>query len=196
MGGSAAYLPTDGTNVPDFMVSSGDLVPEMNVLYGLRCEGGFTHLMRFEAASAESPISLAELVRTALGDFGRPSDRNGDGGRIGWTGGRRSSPLSRRGSRSERAPFQYPEVRILAVVLHRTALLAIAGPGFRGSRRFRMRRRWLHCCGRWEPKHGHWDIFMPRHFPIVPCKKGEHRSEIHGHALYSKRKLCKAYFTC
>ena len=42
VGGSAAYLPTDGTNVPDFMVSSGKLVPEMNVLYGLRCEGGFT----------------------------------------------------------------------------------------------------------------------------------------------------------
>jgi anti-anti-sigma factor len=30
VGGSAAYLPTDGTNVPDFMVSSGELVPEMN----------------------------------------------------------------------------------------------------------------------------------------------------------------------
>jgi len=38
VGGSAAYLPTDGTNVPDFMVSSGKLVPDMNVLYGLRCE--------------------------------------------------------------------------------------------------------------------------------------------------------------
>ena len=66
VGGSAAYLPTDGTNVPDFMVSSGQLVPEMNVLYGLRCEGGFTHLMRFETSTAENPISLAELVRTAL----------------------------------------------------------------------------------------------------------------------------------
>jgi len=29
---------TDGTNVPDFIVSSGKLVPGMNVLYGLRCE--------------------------------------------------------------------------------------------------------------------------------------------------------------
>src|ERR1700732_1511542 len=66
VGGSAAYLPTDGTNVPDFMVSSGDLVPEMNVLYGVRCEGAFTHLMRFETSGAEGPISLAELVRTAL----------------------------------------------------------------------------------------------------------------------------------
>jgi len=65
-GGSAAYLPTDGTNVPDFMVSSGELVPEVNVLYGLRCEGGFTHFLRFESASVDSPISLVELVRTAL----------------------------------------------------------------------------------------------------------------------------------
>ena len=66
VGGSAAYLPTDGTNVPDFMVSTGDLVPEMKVLYGLRCEGGFTHLMRFESADAGIPISLAEVTRIAL----------------------------------------------------------------------------------------------------------------------------------
>jgi hypothetical protein len=66
VGGSAAYLPTDGTNVPDFMVCSGDLVPEVNVLYGLRCEGGFTHLLRFETANVESPVTLSELVITAL----------------------------------------------------------------------------------------------------------------------------------
>src|SRR5205814_9598825 len=31
--GSAAYLPTDGTNVADFMMSSGDLVPAVPTLY-------------------------------------------------------------------------------------------------------------------------------------------------------------------
>jgi anti-anti-sigma factor len=66
VGGSAAYLPTDGTNVPDFMVSSGELVPELNLLYGLRFEGGFTHLMRFESTDAGNPIPLTEVTRTAL----------------------------------------------------------------------------------------------------------------------------------
>jgi hypothetical protein len=63
--GSAAYLPTDGTNVSDFMVSSGDLVPEMHTLYGLRCEGDFSHLLWFEASAVSQPVSLADILRTA-----------------------------------------------------------------------------------------------------------------------------------
>lgn len=66
VGGSAAYLPTDGTNVPDFMIASGELVPELNVLYGLRCEGGFSHVMRFESAPSEGPVPLSEFVRASL----------------------------------------------------------------------------------------------------------------------------------
>ena len=66
LGGSAAYLPTDGTNVPDFMISRGNLVPELKVLYGLRCDGEFTQMLRFEATDTTSPVTLAEVVRTAL----------------------------------------------------------------------------------------------------------------------------------
>jgi len=110
-GGAAAYLPTDGTNVPDFMVSSGELVPELNVLYGLRCEGGFTHLMRFETADAESPISLAELVRTALEVAGAPVVGMvmvvESAGLVGAA--LRRSPAAAAGVSD--APFKYPEVR-------------------------------------------------------------------------------------
>jgi anti-anti-sigma factor len=111
VGGSAAYLPTDGTNVPDFMVSSGELVPEMNVLYGLRCEGGFTHLVRFEATSAESPVSLAEVVRTALEISGAQAIGMvmvaESAGLVGAA--LRRSPAAAAGLNC--APFQYPEVR-------------------------------------------------------------------------------------
>jgi anti-anti-sigma factor len=110
-GGSAAYLPTDETNVPDFMVSSGELVPEVNVLYGLRCEGGFTHFLRFESASVDSPISLVELVSTALEVAG--------GAVIGMVmvaesaglvgAALRRSPAAATGI--EQTPFQYPDVR-------------------------------------------------------------------------------------
>jgi anti-anti-sigma factor len=109
--GSAAYLPTDGTNVPDFMVSSGELVPEMNVLYGLRCEGGFTHLMRFETAGAESSITLAGLVRTALEVSGAPVIGMvmvvESAGLVGAA--LRRSPAAATGIND--APFKYPEVR-------------------------------------------------------------------------------------
>jgi len=111
VGGAAAYLPTDGTNVPDFMVSSGELVPELNVLYGLRCEGAFTHLMRFETANAESPISLSELVRTALEVAGAPVVGMvmvvESAGLVGAA--LRRSPAAAAGVHD--APFKYPEVR-------------------------------------------------------------------------------------
>jgi anti-anti-sigma factor len=111
VGGSAAYLPTDGTNVPDFMVSSGELVPEMNVLYGLRCEGGFTHVLRFEATGADSPISLTELVRTALEVSGAPAIGMvmvvESAGLVGAS--LRRSPAPAAGLNG--APFKYPEVR-------------------------------------------------------------------------------------
>ncbi len=111
VGGAAAYLPTDGTNVPDFMVSSGELVPELNVLYGLRCEGGFTHLMRFETADAGSPISLAELVRTALEVAGAAVVGMvmvaESAGLVGAA--LRRSPAAAAGVND--APFKYPEVR-------------------------------------------------------------------------------------
>jgi len=111
VGGSAAYLPTDGSNVPDFMVTGGDLVPELNMLYGLRCEGGFTHLMRFEATRAADPVSLKELVRTAMDCVG--TQRIGmvmvaeSAGLVG-AALRRSPAIAHE---VNNAPFEYPEVR-------------------------------------------------------------------------------------
>src|SRR5208282_3878092 len=71
-----------------------------------------------------------------LGGRGRGRGRNGDGGRIGWTGGRRSAPLPRRGRWSERRPIQIPRGALLAVVLDGATLLAIAGAGLRSRCRF------------------------------------------------------------
>ena len=109
--GSAAYLPTDGTNVPDFMVSSGDLVPEVNVLYGLRCEGEFTDLLRFEAVSVDSPVVLSELVATALQISGASAIGMvivaESAGLVG-AALRRSPAMA---AVANASPFRYPEVR-------------------------------------------------------------------------------------
>jgi anti-anti-sigma factor len=105
--GSAAYLPTDGTNVPDYMISTGDLVPELNTLYGLRCEGDFSHLLRFEASKSTGAISLADIVGTALEVSGSPI--------IGLVMIAESAGLVgaalRRSPSPESASFQYPDIR-------------------------------------------------------------------------------------
>jgi anti-anti-sigma factor len=105
--GSAAYLPTDGTNVPDFMVSSGELVPELNTLYGLRCEGDFSHLLRFEVSTSANAISLGDVLRQAFEVTGAHM--------IGLvmiaeSGGLVGAAL-RRSPAAETASFQYPEIR-------------------------------------------------------------------------------------
>lgn len=105
--GSAAYLPTDGTNVPDFMISSGDLVPELNTLYALRCEGDFTHLLRFESSANLNAVSLADIVRTALEATNAPA--------IGLVMIAESAGLVgaalRRSPATQSASFEYPEIR-------------------------------------------------------------------------------------
>src|SRR5262245_26527325 len=64
-GGAAAYLPTDGTHTPDFL-APGSVGPEVHLLYGLRCQGGFRRQLRFETRSHGEAIGLAELVSTCL----------------------------------------------------------------------------------------------------------------------------------
>ncbi len=130
-GGCAAYLPTDGTNVPDFMVSTGDLVPKVNVLYGLRCEGGFTHRLQFEASSDSKSISLAEVVRAALESSGAQTIAMvmlaESAGLVGAA--LRRSPAAAQGASD--APFQYPGVRnwlsFSTERLHSRSLVLISG---------------------------------------------------------------------
>jgi len=63
--GGAAYLPTDGTNHPDYLLQTGSLVPQINVLYGLSFEGAFSHQLRFESAEGVAGVTLSELMSLA-----------------------------------------------------------------------------------------------------------------------------------
>ena len=127
--GSAAYLPTDGTNVPDYVVSSGDLVPELNTLYGLRCEGDFSHLLRFEASISASALSLADILSTALEVSGSAV--------IGLVMVAESAGLVgaalRRSPAAQSASFQYPDIRTWLSFsterLYARSLALVAGVG-------------------------------------------------------------------
>ena len=137
VGGCAAYLPTDGTNVPDFMISRGDLVAELNVLYGFRCQGEFTQRLRFEAASPANPITLAELVRIALENSGAATIGMvmvaESAGLVG-AALRRSPAASHEG---DGVPFQYPEVRdwlsFSTERLYARSLVLVAGVAVSGE---------------------------------------------------------------
>jgi anti-sigma B factor antagonist len=59
--GATAYQPADGTNVADYLVARGPLATDVRLLYGLVCEGAFSHLIRFEAARREG-VRLSQLT--------------------------------------------------------------------------------------------------------------------------------------
>jgi anti-anti-sigma factor len=60
--GVAAYLPTDGSNVADYILSTGQFVPRLQVLYGLACEGDFSKIVYFESTDNSLPLTLREIV--------------------------------------------------------------------------------------------------------------------------------------
>jgi anti-anti-sigma factor len=69
-GGAVAYLPTDGTNAPDFLLAGGTTLPEAQVCYAIACERAdsqtFQQLIRFEAASSDAPVALSTLLGSCL----------------------------------------------------------------------------------------------------------------------------------
>jgi anti-anti-sigma factor len=66
VGGAAAYLPTDGTNMPDYLMLEGDIPPSVVACYGVICDGAFGRLARFEAKRAAGAVKLSDIVRAAL----------------------------------------------------------------------------------------------------------------------------------
>jgi anti-anti-sigma factor len=64
--GAAAYLPTDGTNVPDYLLLGGSTVPRVRLCYGLVFEGPFARLARFETRRDTGTVTLTELVEAGL----------------------------------------------------------------------------------------------------------------------------------
>jgi anti-anti-sigma factor len=64
--GNAASQPTDGTNYPDYMVTSGTFVPRVTALYGIAWRGAFARLLRFETSATRGPLGLGSVVSACL----------------------------------------------------------------------------------------------------------------------------------
>jgi anti-anti-sigma factor len=135
--GAAAYQPTDGSNVPDYLVSAGSLVPELIVLYSIVCEGGFSHLARFEPKKPSTAAGLAELVSTCLEIAGTPAAGVVI---VAESAGLMGAALRRSPVQAEplpAAPFEHPEVRewlsFTAEPAYVKSLSLVAGVAARGD---------------------------------------------------------------
>ncbi len=108
--GAVTYLPADGTNVPDYMLAAGNFIPQIEVLYGILCEGNFQMVVHFERKDTGSAARLGEIVEACLETAG--AEAIGivmiaeSAGLIG-TALRRSPTLRD----SESALFAFPQVR-------------------------------------------------------------------------------------
>ena len=108
--GAAAYQPTDGSNVADYLLAEGSFVPEFQVLYGLACEGQFAQLARFELRPDTGAVPLSEIADAALEITASPSAAvvvvAESAGLLGAA--LRQSPAQ---SPEDGAPFRHPEIR-------------------------------------------------------------------------------------
>ena len=64
--GTATTLPTDGSTIPDFVVTEEALVPKLKVLYGLVGKGKFAQMIRFDVTPELGVTVLSNLVEAAL----------------------------------------------------------------------------------------------------------------------------------
>jgi len=136
--GAATYLPTDGTNVPDYSLATGTMIPEVQVLYGVTCEGSFAYLARFEAKKEVGTISLSNLIDECLSLS--KSDAIGvviaaeSGGLMGAS--LRKSPAF---AATVGAPFDHPGVRqwmsFSAERVHARGLALVVGIAARNEKR-------------------------------------------------------------
>lgn len=110
LGGAAVYLPTDGTSMPDYLISGGSDLPDLKVLYGLACEGTWRYLARFHSTRKDVPIALSALVDACLHiagtDMAAIAMVAESAGLVGAA--LKQSPV---GAVSATAPFGYPEVQ-------------------------------------------------------------------------------------
>ncbi len=134
--GTVAYLPTDGTNVPDYLIAVGSSLPDVQVCYGLACRGSFAKLARFEAKNEAGAVTLTQLVETALEVAA--AERVGlvmvaeSAGLIGAA--LRRPPT---GEAMKNAPFEFPQIRewlsFTAEPAYSRSLMLLAGVAIRGN---------------------------------------------------------------
>ena len=108
--GAVAYLPTDGTNVPDYFVPAGSSVANVQVCYATTFQGPFAKMARFESNKDVRSVTLSQLAQAGLEFVG--AEKLGMV-MVAETSGLIGAALRQPPTKpaSDRAPFNFPEVR-------------------------------------------------------------------------------------
>ena len=64
--GIAAYLPTEGNRVPDFMMTYAKIPPKAVLLQGITWRGMFSDLIRFSTQPDADEVPMAELAEVGI----------------------------------------------------------------------------------------------------------------------------------
>jgi anti-anti-sigma factor len=70
--GAIACQPGNGSTGCDYLMGEGDFIAQVQSLYSMRCEGDFSHLLRFEPRDVQQSIGLTELCEQALAAVNSP----------------------------------------------------------------------------------------------------------------------------
>lgn len=62
LGEAITYMPADQSSIPDYALSSGQYIPEINALFAIKAQGEFTDRIIFEPAGGNASIPLNTLV--------------------------------------------------------------------------------------------------------------------------------------
>jgi hypothetical protein len=134
--GASACQPTDGTNYPDYMSSSGSFVPRVLALYGISCDGAYSRLVRFESA-AGTPLGLSTIVSACMDASGAET---AGVVMLAESAGLMGAALKRppvRGTKAADRLFGFPQVRdwlsFAGERSHGRALALIAGVASRNA---------------------------------------------------------------
>jgi anti-anti-sigma factor len=71
--GGAAFMPTDGTPIPDYMVSTVGLAPAVQALYAIGFRGSASHQLRFESNAPDAGVPLSDIARACMSLGGTPT---------------------------------------------------------------------------------------------------------------------------
>ncbi len=109
--GAAAQQPTSSSGKPDYQQVIGEFVPQVRMLYGLKCRGDFSQLIRFDSVAEDGRLALSSLadqfLRLTNTDLAALVILAESAGLIG-TALRRSPATS---SDCSAARFSHPEIR-------------------------------------------------------------------------------------
>jgi len=109
-GEAVAYMPSGKINSPDYLVTAGTLIPEINLLYGILFEGEFSRFIRFTPLTPGKRLPFSSIINTISSLTGYESFAMimvGESAGIVGASLHKSPVLSKTGEN----PLGYPEVK-------------------------------------------------------------------------------------